>query len=113
MRNLLIIFGCLLLFSCSKGSIKEHVEAAPSDQGCGHCHYLIYKEWKITFKPYEQVPVPGSTVEPGLFPQYHDRKEGSERPKTTITPAGKDCSECHVKSETPTGACSRERGGDK
>lgn len=114
MRSLLIVlFGLVLMASCSKSSIKMHSKASPPDQGCSQCHNLIYKEWKITFKPYEQVPVPGSTVEPGLFPQYHDRKMGSEGPGTTIAPAGKDCSECHVKSETPIGACTRERGGFK
>ena len=68
MRNLLLIFGCLLLASCSKSSIKQHAGPTPPDQGCGHCHYLIYKDWKIAYKPYEQVPVPGSTIAPGPFP---------------------------------------------
>ena len=113
MRNLLLIFGCLLLASCSKSSIKQHAGPTPPDQGCGHCHYLIYKDWKIAYKPYEQVPVPGSTIAPGQFPQYHDRKEKEAQPGTAVMPARKDCGGCHVKAETPEGKCIREKSGFK
>jgi len=113
MRNLLIILGCMLLASCTMSAIKQHSGPTPPDQGCGHCHYLIYKDWKIAYKPYEQVPVPGSTIAPGQFPQYHDRKEKEAQPGTTVMPGRKDCGGCHVKAETPEGKCIREKSGFK
>lgn len=113
-KNTLILIGSLFLASCTmQAALKQHAGPIPSNEGCGHCHNLIYKDWKITYKPYEQVPVPGSTIAPGQFPQYHDRKEKEAQPGTTVMPARKDCSGCHVNAETPGGNCTREKGGFK
>ncbi|MBM2838397.1 MAG: hypothetical protein HW415_1022, partial [Deltaproteobacteria bacterium] len=56
---------------------------------------------------------PGSTIAPGQFPQYHDRKEKEAQPGTAVMPARKDCGGCHIKAETPEGKCIREKSGFK
>lgn len=108
-----IALGALFLASCTVLSLKQHTKATPPEEGCGHCHYVIYKDWKITYKPYEQVPVPGSTIAPGQFPQYHDRKGREAQPGTSVTPTRKDCSSCHEGAKSPKGECSREKAGFK
>lgn len=110
-KHILIILGGLFLVSCTMSALKQHAGPTPPEEGCGHCHYLVYKEWKISYKPYEQVPVPGSTIAPGQFPQYHDRKGREAQPGTTVMPARKDCTGCHIKTEAPEGNCTREKSG--
>lgn len=112
-KYFLVVICGLLFYSCTMATAKRHTGATPQDQGCGHCHFLIYKDWKISYKPYEQVPVPGSTIAPGQFPQYHDRREKVVQPETTVLPAKKDCGGCHVKAETAEGTCTREKSGYK
>jgi hypothetical protein len=113
MKKGILIIGGIFLASCTMQALKQHAGPTPPDEGCGHCHYLIYKDWKISYKPYEQVPVPGSTIAPGPFPQYHERKAKEAEVGTTVMPTRKDCSACHVGVESPEGKCTREGAGFK
>lgn len=112
-KIILIIFGGLFLASCTMSALRQHAGPTPPEEGCGHCHYLIYKDWKISYKPYEQVPVPGSTETPVSLPAYHERKLKEAQPGAVVTPGRKDCTSCHVTAEPPQGKCTREKAGFK
>jgi len=112
-KYILILIGGLFLGSCTFSALKQHAGPTPPDEGCGHCHYFVYKDWKVSYKPYEQVPVPGSTIAPGQFPQYHDRKGKEVQPETAVMPGRKDCTSCHPGAEIPAGSCARDKSGFK
>lgn len=103
----------LFLASCTMQAMKRHAAPTPPEEGCGHCHYLVYKDWKITYKPYEQVPVPGSTETAVNIQQYHERRGTAVKPETTVMPARKDCTSCHAVAEVPSGSCARDKAGFK
>ena len=112
-KSILIVICGLFLVSCTMKALKQHAGPTPPDEGCGLCHHVVYKDWKITYKPYEQVPVPGSTIAPGPFPQYHDRREKEGQSGTIVSPARKDCASCHAGAEFPAGICTRQKSGFK
>lgn len=112
-RYILITATGLFLASCTMNVLKQHAGPTPPEEGCGHCHYLVYKDWKVTYKPYEQIPLPGDTQTPVNIQQYHERRGKEAIEGTTVMPARKDCTVCHAGAESPKGSCTRDRQGFK
>lgn len=90
-----LLTGMVLIFlSCAR--IAKWQEAhTPPDDACRHCHYTIYKNWKIAYRPYNEAakredyePVHASPMSSLDVAKARGHKEGKG-----------DCSQCHVAAE--------------
>jgi len=85
---------CLLLgifWACVPA--KKWKEAhTPADDACVHCHYGIYKDWKIAYKPYNEADKTGG------YEPVHSRpmsKEDVAKRRSHKTGQG-ECGDCHT-----------------
>lgn len=94
-RKMLLLYTLLVLavtlFSCAELT-KWGAAHTPPDDTCAHCHYAIYKDWKIAYRPYNEAarkedyelvhsrPMSGADVR-----MQKSHKEGKG-----------ECSECHI-----------------
>jgi len=94
-RNLIKIISALIvvavLISCAR--IKRWQDThTPPDDACVHCHSAIYKNWKISYRPYNE----SARMED--YSPVHSRPMSSEdvkMRKSHIQGKG-ECSDCHV-----------------
>ena len=85
---------CLLLvLFCACIPVKKWKEThTPVDDACVHCHYGIYKDWKIAYKPYNEADKTGG------YEPVHSRpmsKEDVAKRRSHKTGQG-DCESCHT-----------------
>ena len=94
-RSIAIIAFILILtavfFSCARINRWQTVHT-PQDETCMHCHYGIYKNWKISYQPYNEalqkadyVPVHSNPMSAEDVEMKKSHKEGKG-----------DCSKCHI-----------------
>lgn len=87
------LFICLLLvISWACVPVKKWKEAhTPVDDACVHCHYDIYKDWKIAYQPYNEAQ------RAGAYEAVHSRpmsKEDVVKKRSHATEEG-PCEDCH------------------
>ncbi len=95
MNKLIKIFTLLLLLAAfsSCGQLNRWRQAhTPPDDGCIHCHYTIYKDWKIAYRPYNEAaktedytPVHSRPMSAADVRMKKSHKEGTG-----------NCAECHI-----------------
>lgn len=94
-RSIAIIAFILILsavfFSCARIN-RWQTTHTPQDETCMHCHYGIYKSWKISYQPYNEalqkadyVPVHSNPMSAEDVEMKKSHKEGKG-----------DCSKCHI-----------------
>ncbi len=85
----LLIIG-MLTASCVR--LKNWKEAhSPPDETCSHCHYDIYKGWKISYRPYNE-----AIKQEDYTPVHSQPKSASDVMMKKSHSEGKgDCSQCH------------------
>jgi len=84
----------VILLSCTR-IVKWQEAHTPPDDACQHCHYSIYKNWKIAYRPYNEAakredyePVHSSPMSALEVAKERGHKEGKG-----------DCYQCHVSTE--------------
>ncbi|MDH3973555.1 MAG: multiheme c-type cytochrome [Deltaproteobacteria bacterium] len=97
LTTLLFITLTLIFLSCTR--IAKWQEAhSPPDDACRHCHYTIYKNWKIAYRPYNE-----AIKREDYDPVHASPMSASDVAKKRGHKLGKgDCSRCHVAAEPRT-----------
>ena len=91
---LLFITLALILISCARMARWQETHTPPDD-ACRHCHYSIYKNWKVAYRPYNEA-AKREDYEPVHSRPMSARDVAKERGHKL----GKgDCYQCHVTAE--------------
>lgn len=87
---ILLLVGAAAI-SCAM--LKDWKEAhTPPDETCAHCHYGIYKNWKIAYRPYNE-----AIKREDYTPVHSQPRSAADVMMKKSHAEGKgDCSECHV-----------------
>jgi len=86
-----ILILSALFFSCARIN-RWQATHTPPDDACMHCHYSIYKNWKISYRPYNEA------LKEGDYEPVHSSpmsKEDVEMKKSHKEGKG-ECSKCHI-----------------
>lgn len=91
-------FGIILLSAVAFAApacikIREWKKThTPPDDACVHCHYAIYKDWKISYRPYNE-----AAKKEDYEPVHSMPMSAADVRKERAHREGKgECSECHV-----------------
>ncbi len=87
----LIFILTAVIFSCARINRWQTVHA-PQDDACMHCHYGIYKNWKISYRPYNEA------LSRGDYEPVHSNPMSAEdvEMKRSHKEGTGDCSKCHI-----------------
>lgn len=85
------IAAALFFISCARVA-KWQETHTPPDDACRHCHYAIYKNWKIAYRPYNE-----AAKKEDYEPVHSSPMSAADVAKERGHRLGKgDCSQCHV-----------------
>ena len=85
----LLIIG-MVTASCVRLKNWKEVHSPP-DEICSHCHYDIYKSWKVSYRPYNE-----AMKQEDYIPVHSQPKSASDVMMKKSHSEGKgDCSQCH------------------
>jgi len=89
-----VLFLSLIIFSCARLSKWEGAHTPPDDN-CAHCHYAIYKDWNISYRPFNEA------AKSEDYTPVHSRPMSAAdvRKRRSHDEGRGDCSECHVVRE--------------
>ncbi|MDT8318797.1 MAG: multiheme c-type cytochrome [bacterium] len=87
----LIFILTALVFSCARINRWQAVHTPP-DEACMHCHYGIYKNWKISYRPYNEA------LKEGDYEPVHTSPMSAEdvEMKKSHKEGKGDCAKCHI-----------------
>lgn len=89
-----LLTGTVILLSCARMAKWQEVHTPPDD-ACFHCHYSIYKNWKIAYRPYNE-----AAKKEDYEPVHAAPMSAADVAKSRGHEQGKgDCSQCHVATE--------------
>ena len=94
-RNLIFLLLIITFAAISCARVEKWREVhTPADDTCMHCHYTIYKDFKISYRPYNEA------AKREDYERVHSRPmSGSDVRMAKSHKEGKgECSECHIKA---------------
>ena len=87
----IVLVLTVAIFSCARINRWQAVHTPP-DEACKHCHYSIYKNWKIAYRPYNEA------LKEGDYELVHSKPMSAEdvEMKKSHKERKGECSKCHI-----------------